>query len=31
MNLEWNVWCNDLNTNKIKSFNILIITALTKP
>ena len=22
MNLEWNVWCNELNTNKIKPFNI---------
>ena len=22
MNLEWNVWGNDLNTNKIKPFNI---------
>ena len=22
MNLEWNVWCNDLNTNKIKPFNV---------
>ena len=22
MNLEWNVWCNDLNTNNIKPFNV---------
>lgn len=22
MNLEWNVWENDLNTNKIKPFNV---------
>ena len=22
INLEWYVWCNDLNTNKIKPFNI---------
>ena len=22
MNLEWNVWCNEINTNKIKTFNV---------
>ena len=22
MNLEWNVWCDELNANKIKTFNV---------